>query len=199
MKFKGDIIITDPCYIFPEGGRWKVKLTDFIDDPNIASKPFTEFTAEENEAYEKYKKVQRIMDEKYPDYWRNGSIDIFDGTGMDKFGFSNYIWDDTLYGDWSCSTFELKNPIGNRMPHQLTHSDIKGNIGSFCADAGMVAVFLLDEVLQFNPDFDYHITKNWTTTLIKDFDGEVEYVVDDDEAFIVGSGSHNFITRQSGF
>lgn len=32
-------------------------------------------------------------------------------------------------------------------------------IGYFCADAGMVAVFLLDEVLKYNPDFDYHINR----------------------------------------
>ena len=30
-------------------------------------------------------------------------------------------------------------------------------LGSFCADAGMATVFLLDEVLKHNPDFDYHI------------------------------------------
>lgn len=36
--------------------------------------------------------------------------------------------------------------------------DLK-NIGGFCADAGMVAVFLLDEVLKYNPNFDYHINR----------------------------------------
>lgn len=71
-------------------------------------------------------------------------------------------------------------------------------IGHFCADAGMVAVFLLDEVLKYNPDFDYHINREWTTTLIKDFDGEINYYVDDD-AHIIGVGNVNFFTTQTGF
>lgn len=66
------------------------------------------------------------------------------------------------------------------------------------ADAGMVAVFLLDEVLKYNPDFDYHINREWTTTLIKDFDGEINYYVDDD-AHIIGVGNVNFFTTQTGF
>lgn len=73
-------------------------------------------------------------------------------------------------------------------------------IGYFCADAGMVAVFLLDEVLKYNPDFDYHINREWTTTLIKDFDGEINYYVDDeDDAHIIGVGNVNFFTTQTGF
>lgn len=78
--------------------------------------------------------------------------------------------------------------------------DLK-NIGGFCADAGMVAVFLLDEVLKYNPNFDYHINRLWTTTLIKDFDGEVEYYIDDaeGEAHIIGTGNVNFFTTQTGF
>jgi hypothetical protein len=53
-------------------------------------------------------------------------------------------------------------------------------------------------VLKFNPDFNYHTEKDWTTTLIKDFDGDVEYIVDNDEAYIKGIGNINFITRQTG-
>jgi hypothetical protein len=65
---------------------------------------------------------------------------------------------------------------------------------------GMVAVFLLDEVLKYNPDFDYHINREWTTTLIKDFDGEINYYVDDeDDAHIIGVGNVNFFTTQTGF
>lgn len=62
-------------------------------------------------------------------------------------------------------------------------------------------VFLLDEVLKYNPNFDYHINRLWTTTLIKDFDGEVEYYIDDaeGEAHIIGTGNVNFFTTQTGF
>ena len=50
-------------------------------------------------------------------------------------------------------------------------------IGEFCADTRMVGVFLLDEVLRYNPDFNLHEKKLWTTTLIKDFKGTVQFVV----------------------
>lgn len=64
----------------------------------------------------------------------------------------------------------------------------------------ILAVFLLDEVLKYNPDFDYHINREWTTTLIKDFDGEINYYVDDeDDAHIIGVGNVNFFTTQTGF
>ena len=36
------------------------------------------------------------------------------------------------------------------------------------------------------------------TTLIKDFDGEINYYVDDD-AHIIGVGNVNFFTTQTGF
>lgn len=56
-------------------------------------------------------------------------------------------------------------------------------------------------VLKYNPNFDYHINRLWTTTLIKDFDGEVEYYIDDaeGEAHIIGTGNVNFFTTQTGF
>lgn len=48
-------------------------------------------------------------------------------------------------------------------------------------------------------DFDYHINREWTTTLIKDFDGEVNYYVDSgDDARIIGVGNINFFTSQVG-
>lgn len=77
-----------------------------------------------------------------------------------------------IYGDWSCTTF---------------NSDTKKPIGEFCADAGLVGVFSLKEVLKYNPKFDYHTNRKWTTTLIKNFTGDVwfevePYVSDDYES-----------------
>lgn len=141
MKFKGDIIITDPCYI----------IKDETDD------------------------------------WENCDF----GDNMEALGINNYLCRDTIYGDWSCTTFD---------------SDTKEKLGAFCADAGMVAVFLLDEVLKYNPDFDWHETRPWTTTLIKSFDGDVRFEVDyspneygEAALSIVGTGNINFETHQTGF
>lgn len=179
MKFKGDIIITDPCYII----------------------------------------------KKDSEDWRKCDY----GDNMAALGLTNYISESTLYGDWSCSTWstprkdveaqlEELNALGRarwELMKQYGEDSVQAKIyddkiadaslniekiGHFCADAGMVAVFLLDEVLKYNPDFDYHINREWTTTLIKDFDGEINYYVDDeDDAHIIGVGNVNFFTTQTGF
>lgn len=178
MKFKGDIIITDPCYVIKENAE---------------------------------------------DWDKCGC-----GENMEALGFTTYISEPTLYGDWCCSTWstprkdveaqlEEFNTLGRarwELMKQYGKDSVQvkiydgkiadasvgiAKIGHFCADAGMVAVFLLDEVLKYNPDFDYHINKKWTTTLIKDFDGEVNYYVDsEDDARIIGVGNINFFTSQVG-
>lgn len=61
----------------------------------------------------------------------------------------------------------------------------------------MVAVFLLDDVLKYNPDFDYHIERPWTATLIKDFEGEVDFEVND-EVWVIGKGDIDFVGMQTG-
>lgn len=122
-------------------------------------------------------------------------------------------WRKCDYGDWSCSTWstprkdveaqlEELNALGRarwELMKQYGEDSVQAKIyDDKIADAGMVAVFLLDEVLKYNPDFDYHINREWTTTLIKDFDGEINYYVDDD-AHIIGVGNVNFFTTQTGF
>lgn len=57
MKFKGDIIITDPCYIIRENS----------------------------------------------DDWTKCGCGDF----MENLGIKNYLCRDTIYGDWSCTTFNL--------------------------------------------------------------------------------------------
>lgn len=88
------------------------------------------------------------------------------GDKMEVLGIHHYMTRDTLYGDWGCTVF---------------NTDTKKAIGEFCADAGLVSVFLLDEVLKYNPDFDYHKERSWTTTLIPDFKGTVQFVVEHEE------------------
>lgn len=134
MRFKGNIIITDPCYI--------------INDEN-------------------------------DDDW-----DLCDyGRDLDQLGLSTYICRDTIYGDWSCTVF---------------NTDTDREIGKFCADAGMVAVFLLDEVLKYNPKFNYHNERPWTTTIIKNFEGDVSIDVIGEEVFVIGKGNINFKSTQTG-
>jgi len=117
---------------------------------------------------------------------------------MEVLGIKNYLTRDTIYGDWSCTTY---------------NTDTKEELGEFCADAGLVSVFLLDEVLAYNSDFDYYTERPWTTTLIKGFDGNIEIEVvkynyenedtgetqEDEEVRVIGRGNINFYTTQTGF
>jgi hypothetical protein len=162
MRFDGDIIITDPCYIDSEDDK----------------------------------------------LWNDNEIDIMTGSGIDKYQFTNYIWENTLYGDWSCGVFEISNKellklSTKEIINNHFHEENFKEIGGFCADAGLVGVFLLSEVLRFNPKFQYPVNKHgciWATH-IKDFHGEVDYeVMEDGETVIIrGKGNINFITIQSGF
>ena len=90
---------------------------------------------------------------------------------------------DTIYGDWSCTTYDGSDNV----------------IGEFCADAGMVAVASLKDVLVYNPEFDYHINNPSTTTTIENFAGEVDFVCHDGGMLSVeGNGNIIFYTKQTG-
>lgn len=110
------------------------------------------------------------------------------GDHLERLGLNNFICRSTGYGDWSCTTYE---------------TDTDKILGNFCADAGLVAVFVLDEVLKYNPNFDYHIIKPWTTTTIPNFTGEVTFQVTSEEIMdivsVIGKGNINFYTKQTGF
>lgn len=184
MEFKGDIIITDPCYL--------------------------------------------IRDE----HW--GSDISYSGDRLEAFGFTKYIWEDTLYGDWSCTVYKGTEESTKSMrkiwtdlyikawsvqnsvladPSQF--EELEGNylkslakfredhkssiLGTFCADAGLVGVFYVDEVLAYNPALKESLndSKSWFT-VIKGFDGNVESLTDGEIRHLVGTGNINFYTEQSG-
>jgi len=158
MKFKGDIIITDPCYLMKQ-----------IPWPNRDN-------FDTNEQYDlAIGEYHRLDDWEKCEY----------GDSMHVLGFTNYIVEPTMYGDWSCTTFDS---YGKKL-------------GNFCADAGLVGVFLLDEVLKYNPEYDDHIKNPRAVTLIKDFDGDVhiEYDPEEDEMTVLGHSTQlSFFTKQSG-
>lgn len=127
------------------------------------------------------------------------------GGNMENLGISRYLTRDTIYGDWSCTTFDTTNG---------KYKGERTSIGRFCADSGQVSVFLLDEILKYNPDFDLHITNPRTATLIKNFKGSVQIICkveDNNEEYpyasviVIGSGVNKdtgkpfrFETRQNG-
>lgn len=182
MKFKGTIIITDPCYVIKED---KGRQNDWVKC-------------------------------KCGDY-------------MEALGIKHYISEPTIYGDWSCTTWSIPstdienhienlNQINKDIWNAIREYGIESEqyailrdkydsivedtekIGRFCADAGLVAVFLLDEVLKYNPDFSKWIEERpWCVTVISDFEGDVKYHIDKDgDAHIIGRGNINFFTSQTG-
>lgn len=162
VEFDGDIIITDPCYVMKEHDRSTApKWDDYM-----CQKDYAGMTKQELEAagyFEDYKKLKEAEDkweEEHPDDWKVCEY----GDRMDKLGFtpSSYMTRDTLYGDWSCTTFDLNT---------------KEEIGGFCADAGLVSVFLLDDILRYNSDYSDHLKDNGCATLIQNFKGTVQFVV----------------------
>lgn len=81
-----------------------------------------------------------------------------------ELGFTKYMERDTIYGDWDCTTFDRNT---------------KEKLGEFCADSGMVGVFLLDEVLKYNPGV-LDTLPEYCRTIIRDFDGDVQFKVSEE-------------------
>ena len=188
MKFKGTIVITDPCYL----------------DSNMNN-------------------------EDNLDLWEASNY----GEDLTVFGCSQWISENTLYGDWSCFTYkgtkeeiieeiykwdhysidffkdynfgvhtqEEKDQIYTEFSEKHKAFVEEFTYGQFCADAGMVCVVYLDEILKVNPHFkEWADTHDWCVTIIENFDGDIEYEVDEKgAAHIVGKGNLNFYTSQSGF
>lgn len=176
MRFKGDVIITDPCYI--------------------------------------------MKDNSEPDDWYKSDF----GKNLNILGFTKFLTSRTIYGDWTCTTFKdceesmdaIDELIGvfkfedkslaklEKMRKKILkkHNDVI--LGSFTADSGTVSVMLLEDVLRYNPDFDYHITKPRTTTWLKNFDGKIKIcrmrnARNQKYIKIEGKGNINFFTAQTGF
>lgn len=164
MKFKGTIIITDPCYVMRAEHHGSIPITE--------------------------------------DDWDTCDC----GRNMEALGIKHYITESTIYGDWGCSTYQIQeNPkeivdkLATVSTDKCVEMKIIKDLGSFCADAGLVSVFYLDEVLKYNPDFSkWAKERPWCVTTIPYFDGEVEYYVDvNSEAHIIGTGNINFFTTQT--
>lgn len=109
------------------------------------------------------------------------------GDHLNKLGIKKFITRDTIYGDWGCTTY---------------NADTKEPIGQFCADAGLVTIALMKEVLEYNPDFEkWALEHPRCATILRDFHGEADIVVigddDDLEVRVVGNGNINFVTSQT--
>ena len=188
MKFKGTIIITDPCYLdsdMPESStseRWW-DMVQYGD--NLEATGIEHYICE---------------DTLYGDW----SCHTYKGT-LDEIKRVRKTWDEfyfTFFAKYNSPniTAEEKAKLLEEYKQFEKKFKTEHTLGSFCADAGMVCVVYLKDVLKFNPNFKEWASKHsWCATIIENFDGNVEYEIDeDDAAHIVGTGNINFYTSQSG-
>lgn len=141
IHMKGDIIITDPCYVIKDD-LWGRFLNDVPTPPG---------------------NISTIS------WWHE---------------FKEGLVADTLYGDWGCTLFKVKD-IDSAIEALKNESDYEDSeaVGKFCADAGMVCVFYLNDCLTHNKEeVEELLTKNWCATVIKDFDGDI-YILDMDHEY----------------
>lgn len=117
------------------------------------------------------------------------------GRKLDVLGFTSYLTHDTIYGDWSCTTY---------------NTDTGEPMGTFCTIAGTVSVMLLDEAVRYNPHYLHDIVSHpHASTIVANFCGMVQIVVKEEEGNpcieVVGHGINivtgepiNFRSRQTG-
>lgn len=159
------------------------------------------------------------------DYWSHICSDYSDdcSSKMERYGFTNNICCGTMYGDWSCTVYQTEvNPIDALKTVEDLNVFLKDSqesrkeIGSFCADAGMVCVVDADELRKFNPAFfEWALFHKHCVTSIFNFTGtigihEVDphwkdtpnyrhrlvYGIADKEKNKYG---HNFVSLQTGY
>lgn len=97
---------------------------------------------------------------------------------LKKFGFTDNLCCNTIYGDWSCSVYRVDfDPREIRTIEDLTKLEENppiNRIGGFCADAGMVCAVDSEELKKFNPNFfEWALFHQHCVAPIYNFSGEI--------------------------
>lgn len=109
------------------------------------------------------------------------------GTHLEKLGFKTFAVSSTIYGNWSCNV------------ENINTSD---KLGKFSSDSGLVGVFLLSEILKYNPDYNVKMEEfSEEATVIDNFNGSIRFDISDNELYtvIVGDGNISFVSDIDGF
>ena len=86
---------------------------------------------------------------------------------MNDFMGSRGLISQTFYGDWGCTVFRTDAQVGS-VP------DDAEKLGRFTADAGMVCVLDMADILDMDPDFQKFIDEHvWCVTVLKGFRGTI--------------------------
>lgn len=188
MKFKGTIVITDPGYL--DSGMNRENNLDLWEASNYG------------EDLSVFGCSQWISESTLYGDW---SCNTYKGT-RDEVKQTRETWDKyhfTFFAKYSNPNISEEEKLKLLKDHKQYKKQFnaKYTLGSFCADAGMVCVVYLEDILKVNPNFKQWTSEHpWCATIIENFDGNVEYEIDEhNTAHIVGTGNINFYTSQSGF
>lgn len=190
--FKGDLIITDPCYLInqnrlknipvekPSKSDYLLNLEEYDDIvivdtadlikhlPEAIYVPIDDKTCKYSY---KYNFDNSVYENAKNSYKSDDTIDTWSwtncGTNTEKIkelGIKQYICKDTLFGD--CNYIVLDN--------------YKECIGKICVDSGMVCVTELNEWRNYIPEMKRWLEEHKSfVTIINNFDGEVWFEVED--------------------
>jgi hypothetical protein len=100
----------------------------------------------------------------------------------------NWTKTSTVYGDWSCTTYVVPGGLTEdelaKYEYYLSHTEDRVfseiskllliELGKFCADAGEVGIFDLEELHRVEPEF-FKNYGTWTYTSIPMFKGNAEF------------------------
>lgn len=182
MKFKGTIVITDPCYLDQglEENLWE--KSDYGDHMSVfgCSQSICKDTLYGDWSCFTYKGFEEDVKDAMEE-WKEYYFTFFD----EYYSIEDENEQKEFFDEFETKQKEFLN---------------KYALGQFCADAGMVCVVYLEEILKVNPNFKEWLNEHpWCATIIENFDGDIEYIVDNkDDAHIIGKGNISFYTAQSG-
>lgn len=189
MKFKGTIVITDPCYLdndMPENPEMKDwwEMVDYGENLEASG-------------IEHYISEYTLYGDWSCHTYKGSREDIFDAIQEWDEYYLNFFRE---YNNPDYSQ-EDRDKLATSFRNHKKKFQEEFTLGEFCADAGRVCVVYLEDVLKFNSNFkSWAETHPWCATIIENFDGDVRYEVDEEgDAHIVGEGNVNFYTSQSGF
>lgn len=193
--FKGDIIITDPCYIIKDEQKPKSEPVESdyygpIDEyDDIVEVPITELHEYLNKKDSiLYEPIDNTMC-KYSykrDYAYNAYL--YDKMRFDKSseGDNERItddWDETGCGmdvsKLGITQYISRDTIFGDWSCTVINNETQKSIGSFCADSGMVCVAEINEWKRYSPDVDkWAAEHDWCATIIKNFEGDIWFEVE---------------------
>lgn len=107
-------------------------------------------------------------------------------------------WKKCAYGD-DMSLLGMKNSLSALVTEGeedlMAFSRSGECYGTFVTDSGVATAFLLEEILEYDPEFDEHTECPENALWIPEFDGEIKVLGKGEDQWFEATGSHPFSTK----